>query len=168
MMGGTRSISLDVASGSERALTPWTGRRMYAATPNHLAISSSIPQYALDARRGEPVDVTAPRHILLKIPNVALMMSTRQGDGSYRNHFISALADALMPPARDLGNNFTEIIVNAFKNACRPKTRVEIFEIFTKASHIMRNHAMPDYQWQNPRFDSTLRKKLYLPRHTNK
>ena len=85
-------------------------------------------------------------HVEITFPNITLLMSTRYGEGAYRNHFIPAFS-------REISN---------------PDGVRTVYDMFIAASNSMLKSEDDKLKLQNPEHRSTNRHKLVIPKRAQK
>ena len=85
-------------------------------------------------------------HVEITFPNITLLMSTRYGEGAYRNHFIPAFS-------REISN---------------PDGVRTVYDMFIAASNSMLKSEDDKHRQQNPEYRSTNRHRLVIPKKAQK
>ena len=106
------------------------------------ASESSTKEASSDA--GDPL--AGGSHVEITFPNITLLMSTRYGEGAYRNHFIPAFS-------REISN---------------PDGVRTVYDMFIAASNSMLKSEDDKHRQQNPEHRSTNRHRLVIPKRGQK
>ena len=111
--------------------------------PNLDSASESTTEVA-SSDAGDPL--AGGSHVEIMFPNITLLMSTRYGEGAYRNHFIPAFS-------REISN---------------PDGVRTVFDMFIAASNSMLKSEDDKHRQQNPEHRSTNRHRLVIPKRAQK
>ena len=106
------------------------------------ATESSTEVASSDA--GDPL--AGGSHVEIMFPYITLLMSTRYGEGAYRNHFIPAFS-------REISNS------DGVKT---------VYDMFIAASNSMLKSEDDKHRQQNPEHRSTNRHRLVIPKRAQK